>query len=134
MAHHMLPPGHHSFVDDLGGIVPARIDVDAFFDDRVRSCAQCLPRLVAARLDLRLGHLAVRLLRCHGPHRWISSVGGGWECGSAHGYRIEVQVSEMYTVVLSFFVPCFALLSHLSSHNNNLSHMVGFKRARRLDD
>lgn len=33
--HHMFSPSHHPLVDHLGRIISARIDVYAFFNDRV---------------------------------------------------------------------------------------------------
>jgi hypothetical protein len=49
----VLPPRHQALVDDLGGIVAARVDVDALLDDRVGTRAEHLADLVPAGLDLR---------------------------------------------------------------------------------
>jgi hypothetical protein len=49
----MLPPRHQALVDDLGGVVAARVDVDALLDDRVRARAEHLADLVPAGLNLR---------------------------------------------------------------------------------
>ncbi len=62
---HMLSSRHESLVDDFGGIVSSGVDVDAFFDDRVRTRAQRLAGLVAAWLY-------------HWFLRWLSHVD---ECG-----------------------------------------------------
>lgn len=58
----MLSPRHESLVDDLGSIVAAGINMDAFLDDGVRARSQRLSNLVSAGLDLRL---LLRLLAAH---------------------------------------------------------------------
>ena len=52
--HHMLPPRHEPLINDLRRIVPSGVDMDAFFHNTVRASAQCLSRLVATWLNLRL--------------------------------------------------------------------------------
>lgn len=52
--YHVFPSRHEALVNNFGGIVAAGVDVDAFFDRRVRSCAERLADLVSARLDHRL--------------------------------------------------------------------------------
>lgn len=49
----MLPSRHQPFIDHLGGIVPARLDVHAFLDNGVGARSQGFARLVLAWLDLR---------------------------------------------------------------------------------
>ena len=50
----MLASRHHPLVDNFGRIVATGVNMHTFFHHRVRSCSQCLARLVAAWLDLRL--------------------------------------------------------------------------------
>lgn len=57
VAHHVFTTGHEALIDDLCGIVATRVDVHAFLDHRVGACAQCLARLISARLHLHVaGH------------------------------------------------------------------------------
>ena len=56
-ANHMLSSLHHPLVDDLGGVIPPCIDVDAFFYHGVGSGPQRLACLVPAWLDRRAGLL-----------------------------------------------------------------------------
>lgn len=49
--HHVLSPGHQSLVDDLGGVVTARVYVDALLDHGIRARAQRLTDLIPTRLD-----------------------------------------------------------------------------------
>ena len=60
--YHMLPARHHSLVDDFGGIVSTGVYVHTLLHHRVAPCAQCLPSLVSAGLDLGLlsGHCGRR--------------------------------------------------------------------------
>lgn len=50
--HHVFPSCHQALVNDLCSIVPSRVDVYAFLDDRVTSCSQSLAHFVATRLNL----------------------------------------------------------------------------------
>lgn len=60
----MLSPSHEALVDDLGGIVSAGVDVDAFLDRRVRASAERLSDFVATGLDHWLRRHSC-LLGCH---------------------------------------------------------------------
>jgi len=60
-ADHVFTSGHETFVDDLGRVVSASVDMNAFLDDRVAACSQRLSRLVPTWLHLRL------CLRCLHP-------------------------------------------------------------------
>jgi hypothetical protein len=62
--------GHKPLIDDLGSIVAASIDVDAFFNDGIGASSQCLADLVSTRLNLRL------LTSC-GIHFWNCDVEAG---------------------------------------------------------
>lgn len=53
-AHHVFATSHEALVDDLGRIVATGINVDAFFDDRIRAGTERLANLISAGLDLRL--------------------------------------------------------------------------------
>lgn len=50
----MFATGHKPLIDNLGSIVAASIDVDAFFHDGIGSGSQRLADLVSTRLNLRL--------------------------------------------------------------------------------
>jgi len=65
IAHHMLPPRHQSFVDNLRGIVASRVYMHTLLNHRVRPCAQRLSRLVPTRLYLGFRRLTVRYLCRH---------------------------------------------------------------------
>ena len=64
--YHMLAARHHSLVDNFGGIVSTGIYVHTLFHHRVAPCAQSLPSLVSAGLDLGL-------LSGHCRRRWGDS-------------------------------------------------------------
>lgn len=49
----MFSSRHQSLIDHLSRIVLTGVNMHAFLYHRVRTGAQCLPRLVSARLDLR---------------------------------------------------------------------------------
>jgi len=69
-AHHVFPPGHQPLVNHLGGIIPPRVNVDAFFHDRVRPRPESLSNFVPARLYLGLGLIASGLVHdCVAEHR-----------------------------------------------------------------
>ena len=51
----MFSPGHEALVDNLGGIVPPRVDVYALLDHGVTARTQRFPRLIPTGLDLGLG-------------------------------------------------------------------------------
>ena len=50
----MFATGHKPLIDDLGSIVAASIDVDAFFHNGIGSSSQRFANLVSTRLNLRL--------------------------------------------------------------------------------
>ena len=50
--YHMLPARHHSLVDNFGSIVSTGVYVHTLLHHRVAPCAQSLPSLVSAGLDL----------------------------------------------------------------------------------
>lgn len=49
----MFPPGHQSLVNDLRGIIPASINMYAFFDHRIRSGSKGFTGFISTGLDLR---------------------------------------------------------------------------------
>ena len=64
----MLAASHEALVDDLGGVVAACLDVDAFLDYRVAPCSQRLSGLVPAWLDLGWWGLLDTSVGCLGGH------------------------------------------------------------------
>ena len=50
--YHVFATGHQSLIYDLGSVIAARVDVDAFLDNGVRPSAQGLANLVATWLHL----------------------------------------------------------------------------------
>lgn len=84
----MFSSRHQAFIDDFCGIIPTCINVDAFFDDRVWSCAQGLSSLIATGLNLRLRCSWMRVRRAHLGARSIGRIRCGRYIGMACSVRL----------------------------------------------
>lgn len=94
--HHVLPPGHEPLVDDLGGIVAARVDVHAFFHHAVGPSPQRFAGLVSTRLHLRRRWLSGHLGRGRSELETVGSRQAGPAAaggkGRTNGCPAEVKV------------------------------------------
>lgn len=86
----MFPPCHEALVNNLGGIVPPRVDVHTFLHNGIRPGAERLPNLVPAGLDLSL-LLLLRLLR--GSHYRAEGRGGGGRGSLRRFVDVDLWVS-----------------------------------------
>lgn len=117
----MFSTRHQPLIDNLGRIIPTRIDVHTFLHDRIGASSQRLPGFVATRLDLRPLRLCSHLL--DGLGQVYAFEGGGIGTG------VWIVSYRRYAPLVCYGMAllCFASFSHPHSC------YLGFRQRDRSD-